>query len=203
MFKHLIGRNVFVRTTSHVNTGLLTNVTDKTITLENAVWISNTGHWAAFCNEAKAAEIEPFSKPIIMSRETVMEYGEFPGPVSVSNGRTGGYTRAGKSYRSGYVRATPEQLPVVHTDDTYTHLLGKRVSVRGIAMVDTGTLVAVTDDDFILSNADWVTSTGKWSQFIFGGRGHEVEQYGPYYVAVTKPSLVEITELPPATWPNL
>lgn len=203
MFKLLIGRNIFVRTTMHVNTGLLTNVTDKTITLENAVWIANTGKWSGFCNEAKATEIEPFSKPIIMGRETVMEYGEFPGPVSVGKGEHSGYAKARESYRSSYVRAAPEQLPVVHTDATYTHLLGKRVSVRGVTMVNTGTLVAVTDDDFILSNADWITNTGKWSQFIFSGRGHEVEQYGPYYVAVTKQQLVEITEIPSAPWPNL
>lgn len=200
MYKHLIGRNIFVRTTIHVNTGILTSVNDKTITLENAAWVANTGYWSKFCNEGWAAEIEPFAQPIIMNRDIVMEYGEIPGPVTQS---PYSYRRVKGDYRSTYQRTAPEALPVVHTDPAYAHLLGKRISARTVTMVDTGTLVAATDTDLILANADWIANTGKWSKFVRSGRGSEVEQFGPYYVAVSKQCLIEVTELPPATWAEL
>jgi len=66
-----------------------------------------------------------------------------------------------------YVRKDSLKKEVIVKDPKYEYFpIGKQVAIRTVTMIDVGTLVNVTDTDFVLSKVSWIADTGRWSDFI-------------------------------------
>jgi hypothetical protein len=75
-----VGKSYFVRGVTHYYTGRLTSVTDSDLVLEDAAWIADTGRFSNAMKEgeSKFNEVEPFFKPVIISRAAIVDITEWP-----------------------------------------------------------------------------------------------------------------------------
>lgn len=77
--------------------------------------------------------------------------------------------------------------------------IGKNYLIRTITMIDTGRLVAVTDQELVLEDAAWIADTGRFMQALQDCDFSEVEPFPSGQVIVNRSALidaVQITHLP-------
>lgn len=55
--------------------------------------------------------------------------------------------------------------------------IGKNYMIRTVTMIDIGTLVAVTDHEFVLRDASWIADTGRFNEFLKYGTFNECEPF--------------------------
>jgi hypothetical protein len=69
--------------------------------------------------------------------------------------------------------------------------IGKLYLIRTVTMIDTGTLVAVTEHEIILRDAAWIADTGRFSQALESCDFGEVEPFPDGLVAIGRGSIIE------------
>lgn len=77
--------------------------------------------------------------------------------------------------------------------------LGKIYLIRTVTMIDTGRLVAVTDQELVIADAAWIADTGRFSDAIAKAQFNEVEPFPDGMVIIGRGSIidaVQITEAP-------
>ena len=70
-----IGKPYFIRTVTHIYTGLLEWVGDKELVLVDVAWIADTGRFAdSLCNLSLLSEVEPFPDgEVIIGRGAIID----------------------------------------------------------------------------------------------------------------------------------
>jgi len=74
-----IGKKYFIRTVTMYLTGELVSVGRQELVLKDAAWIPDTGRFNEAIREpSKFSEVEPFAKPIIVGRGSIIDATEIP-----------------------------------------------------------------------------------------------------------------------------
>lgn len=73
-------------------------------------------------------------------------------------------------------------------------LVGKNVFIRTVTCYYTGRLVEIRHDEFVLEDAAWIGSTGRFSDALETGSFDEVEPYPPGPVYVGREMRVDISK---------
>ena len=74
-----IGKKYFIRTVTMHLSGELTNVTSQELVLKDAAWIADSGRFAEAVKDiSNANEVEPFCKPVIVGRGSIVDATEIP-----------------------------------------------------------------------------------------------------------------------------
>ena len=79
------------------------------------------------------------------------------------------------------------------TVDTHPYQIGKNYLIRTVTMIQTGKLVAVTNQELVLEEASWIADTGRFSECLKNGTFNEVEPF-PGKVIVGRGSVIDATE---------
>lgn len=77
--------------------------------------------------------------------------------------------------------------------------IGKNYLIRTVTMIDTGRLVAVTNQELILEDAAWIADTGRFSDAVKNCAFGEVEPFPSGRVIIGRGSVIDaicINELP-------
>ena len=77
--------------------------------------------------------------------------------------------------------------------------VGKNYLIRTVTMINTGKLVAVTEQEIVLEQAAWIADTGRFANALKTGKFDEVEPFPDGKVIVGRGAVidaVEIKELP-------
>lgn len=69
--------------------------------------------------------------------------------------------------------------------------VGKPYLIRTVTMIDTGTLVAVTEHEIILRDAAWIADTGRFAQSLESCEFGEVEPFPDGLVGIGRGSIIE------------
>ena len=74
-----IGKKYFIRTVTMHLTGELIKVTRQELVLKDAAWIADSGRFnEAIRDPSKCSEVEPFSRPAIVGRGSIVDATEIP-----------------------------------------------------------------------------------------------------------------------------
>ena len=97
-----------------------------------------------------------------------------------------------------YVRKDSIQaLPAIAKDPKHGYFpVGRQVLIRTVTMIDVGTLIDVTDTDFILINVSWIADTGRWSDFLHKKiQANEIEPFPKdTIVCISRGAYIEMIE---------
>ena len=97
-----------------------------------------------------------------------------------------------------YIKSSDiEATKVICKDAKHEYFpIGKQVSIRTVTMIYVGTLIDVTENDFILTKAAWIADTGRWNQYCAKGSASEVEPYpSEYIVTVNRSAYLDLFEI--------
>lgn len=78
-------------------------------------------------------------------------------------------------------------------------VIGKNYLIRTVTMIQTGRLVAVTQQELVLEDAAWIADTGRFADALKTGKFNEVEPFPDGQVIVGRGAVidaVQITALP-------
>lgn len=70
---YTIGEKYLIRTVTHYYTGLLTDVFEHELVLENAAWIADTGRYTQALEQGTLEEVEPVRQKIIIGRGAIVD----------------------------------------------------------------------------------------------------------------------------------
>ena len=102
------------------------------------------------------------------------------------------------------VKMFPPEAQCLQTQATSQELaepwkLGKNYLIRTVTMIQTGRLVAVTQQELVLEDAAWIADTGRFADALKMGIFSEVEPFPDGQVIVGRGAVidaVQITALP-------
>lgn len=77
--------------------------------------------------------------------------------------------------------------------------VGKHYAFRTVTMIYVGTLVAVSETEFVLEDAAWIPETARWSSFVKDGEVSECEPYTKA-VVISRGAMLDVTEIPKKRW---
>lgn len=87
-------------------------------------------------------------------------------------------------------------LSAAKGDRAHTFLeLGKVYAFRTVTMIYTGRLKAVSEQEFLITEAAWIPETERWMDFADTGAHKEAEPYARPIV-LNRGSLLDCTEIP-------
>ena len=69
--------------------------------------------------------------------------------------------------------------------------IGKIYLIRTVSMIDTGRLVAVTDQELVLEDAAWIADTGRFMQALATANFAEVEPFPSGKVIIGRGSIID------------
>jgi hypothetical protein len=73
--------------------------------------------------------------------------------------------------------------------------IGAIYLIRTVTMIDTGRLVAVTDNELVLEDAAWIADTGRFSDALRDSDFNEVEPFPPGRVIVNRKSVIDAVQI--------
>lgn len=79
------------------------------------------------------------------------------------------------------------------TVDTHPYQIGKNYLIRTVTMIQTGRLIAVTNQELVLADACWIADTGRFSECLKTGEFNEVEPF-INNVVIGRGSVIDATE---------
>lgn len=79
------------------------------------------------------------------------------------------------------------------TVDTHPYQIGKNYLIRTVTMIQTGKLVAVTNQELVLEDAAWIADTGRFSECLAKGTFNEIEPF-PNKIIIGRGSVIDATE---------
>ncbi len=81
------------------------------------------------------------------------------------------------------------------TSDNSAWEIGKVYLIRTVTMIDTGVLVAVTDQELVLEDAAWIADTGRFSDAIKSASFSEVEPFPDGRVIIGRGAVVDAVQI--------
>ncbi len=85
------------------------------------------------------------------------------------------------------------QTLISTTVDTHPYQIGKNYLIRTVTMIQTGKLVAVTNQELVLEDAAWIADTGRFSECLKSGEFNEVEPF-LNKIIIGRGSVIDATE---------
>lgn len=79
------------------------------------------------------------------------------------------------------------------TVDTHPYKIGANYLIRTVTMIQTGRLVAITNQELVLEDAAWIADTGRFNECLKTGEFNEVEPF-PGRIIVGRGSVIDATE---------
>lgn len=79
------------------------------------------------------------------------------------------------------------------TVDTHPYKIGANYLVRTVTMIQTGKLVAITNQELVLEDAAWIADTGRFSECLKTGEFSEVEPF-MNKIIIGRGSVIDATE---------
>lgn len=74
--------------------------------------------------------------------------------------------------------------------------IGSAYLIRTVTMIQTGRLVAVTDQELVLEDAAWIADTGRFSDAVRGGSFLEVEPFPDGQVIIGRGAVIDACAVP-------
>lgn len=78
---YTLGKQWFVQTATHYFVGLLSDVTEGELILQDAAWVADTGRFNEFMKSGKPGELEPCNGPVVINRGAIIA--SMPSPLVV------------------------------------------------------------------------------------------------------------------------
>lgn len=69
--------------------------------------------------------------------------------------------------------------------------IGKDYLIRTVTMIDTGTVVGITEHEIILENAAWIADTGRFSDAVKEATFNEVEPFPDGRVIIGRGAIID------------
>ena len=73
--------------------------------------------------------------------------------------------------------------------------IGKNYLIRTVTMIQTGRLVAVTQQELVLEDAAWIADTGRFANALKTGKFDEVEPFPDGQVIVGRGAIVDAIQI--------
>lgn len=73
--------------------------------------------------------------------------------------------------------------------------IGKIYLIRTVTMIDTGKVVAVTQNEIVLEDAAWIADTGRFSDAIANATFLEVEPFPDGKVIIGRGSIIDAVQI--------
>lgn len=73
--------------------------------------------------------------------------------------------------------------------------IGKNYLIRTISMIDTGRLVAVTEQELVLEDAAWIADTGRFATTLKSGEFSEVEPFPEGKVIIGRGAIIDAVQI--------
>jgi hypothetical protein len=80
-------------------------------------------------------------------------------------------------------------------EETHTWEIGEIYLIRTVTMIDTGKLVAVSNQELVLEDAAWIPDTGRYSDAIKKAEFNEVEPYPDGKVWIGRGSIIDAVKI--------
>lgn len=80
-----------------------------------------------------------------------------------------------------------------HDDSAW--IIGKIYLIRTVTMIDTGRLVAVTQQELVLEEAAWIADTGRFADAVKSAKFNEVEPFPDGRVIVGRGGIIDAVEI--------
>lgn len=101
----------------------------------------------------------------------------------------------GKTYYSEQIKI--EATSAEKGDRAHTFLeIGKPYLFRTVTMIYTGRLNAVSEQEFLVSEAAWIPDTERWMDAVTKSAFKEVEPYGDKPVVIGRGGMLDVVEIP-------
>jgi hypothetical protein len=76
-----VGKCYFIRTATYHVVGRLVRITDSDLVLEDASWVADSGRFHNALRDGELSEVEPFVRPVIVSRGGLIDGTEWIHPL--------------------------------------------------------------------------------------------------------------------------
>jgi hypothetical protein len=73
--------------------------------------------------------------------------------------------------------------------------IGETYLIRTVTMIDTGRLVAVTDQELVLEDAAWIADTGRFADVIESAEFNEVEPFPDGEVIIGRGAVIDAVRI--------
>lgn len=93
-----------------------------------------------------------------------------------------------------YVRKDSLQPEIASVQD-HPYEIGKIYLVRTVTMIDTGRLIAVTNQELVLEDAAWIADTGRFAQAIEKAEFNEVEPFPAGRVIINRGAIIDAVQI--------
>lgn len=80
------------------------------------------------------------------------------------------------------------------TVDTHPYKIGANYLIRTVTMIQTGRLVAVTNQELVLEDACWIPDTGRFNEALKNGIFNETEPFPDGRVIVGRGAVIDAAE---------
>lgn len=74
--------------------------------------------------------------------------------------------------------------------------IGKPYLFRSVTMIYTGRLKAISEQEFLITEAAWIPDTERWMDAVTKSSFKEVEPYGEKPVVLGRGGLLDVVEIP-------
>jgi hypothetical protein len=74
-------------------------------------------------------------------------------------------------------------------------VIGKHYLIRTVTMIDTGKLVAVTQQELVLEDAAWIADTGRFSDALRSESFNEVEPFPDGRVIIGRGAVIDAVQV--------
>ena len=86
-------------------------------------------------------------------------------------------------------------VPQWQGSDASAWEIGKVYLIRTVTMIDTGRLVAVTDQEIVLEDAAWIADTGRFSDALKSVAFKEVEPFPDGRVIIGRGAVIDAVQI--------
>lgn len=70
-----------IRTVTMIYTGRLKKINNQELLIDEAAWIPDTERWADFVSTGAHKEAEPYTKPVVINRGSILDCTEIPSVI--------------------------------------------------------------------------------------------------------------------------
>lgn len=90
---------------------------------------------------------------------------------------------------------TANKLPALGAVVSHPYEIGQPYLIRTVSMIDTGRLVAVTDQELVLEDAAWIADTGRFSDALKSCSFSEVEPFPDGRVIINRSAIIDAVRI--------
>lgn len=93
----------------------------------------------------------------------------------------------------GQAKELAEMFPKCAQDSPW--VIGKNYLIRTVTMIQTGRLVAVTQQELVLEDAAWIADTGRFANALLTCKFNEVEPFPDGQVIVGRGAVIDAVQI--------